>query len=309
MIPVYFPFTSLSPAARAALSAGFPTVAAYAPSPGLVHPSLSGAADDGIVEVRTPVSEDEERLAAIVAEFQEWGELRGGADLGAFKRSEMEAPLLEEASAESLRSAIRKRVQGTSGPSGPAPLFQARIFLALAQRFDGYQGELDAELAATGELERVLAEGLHGDASVGIGGGFSGAATDLGARMTGTRLAAWSRLFSEAPAAAPLVTDSPAVWEAVRSAAGDPPVRVEIPEIPLRPADPTTWHDRVALALAGHPDETAPPVVAGPAVGLRAIRVSGIPVAALLRRAAAGAEGVPTATEEAVVDVILLCAV
>ncbi|MFP4031891.1 MAG: hypothetical protein ACLFRG_11635 [Desulfococcaceae bacterium] len=288
MIPVYFPFTSLSPAAGLALSACFHRVVVYAPSPGLVHPSLSAAADVGIVDVRTPASEEESRVAEVVEAFQQWGDLQGGADLGRWKRSEMEAPLLEEASATSLRSAIRKRVRGRGEEGGPAPLFLSRVFLAVAQRFDGFQGETDAELAAAGELEKILARGLHGDAAAEAIRPSRTAPTDLGARMTATRLAAWSRLYGEDPAPGPLATDSRAVWEAVADAADEMEVLAELPKIPLRPEDPEFWRSQISHALAGEPLEPFPPAFQGPSAGFRAARVSGLGVEALLRKAAGG---------------------
>jgi hypothetical protein len=288
MTPVYFPFTSLSPAASQALSACFPRVAVYAPSPGLVHPSLSMAVDLGIAEVHAPVSEDESRVAAVVEEFQRWGDLQGGADLGQWKRSEMEAPLLEEASASSLRSAIRNRVRGEGQEGGPAPLFLSRVFLAVAQRFDGYQGEMDAELAAAGQLEQRLAEGLHGDAAAESVWPPAAAPTDFGGRMTGTRLATWSRLFSEAPVDGPLVTDSPAVWEAVMDVAEEMTVLGEIPRMPLDVDDAGFWREQVALAVAGEAVDPHPPGGEGPAIGLRAARVSGLSAEAFLRKAAGG---------------------
>lgn len=291
MIPVYFPFTSLSPAAGEALSACFAKVAVYAPSPGLVHPSLSMAADLGIAEIHAPVSEDESRVAAVVEEFQRWGDLQGGADLGQWKRSEMEAPLLEEASASSLRSAIRNRIRGEGQEGGPAPLFLSRVFLAVAQRFDGYQGEMDADLAAAGQLEQRLAEGLHGDAAAESVRPPAAAPTDFGGRMTATRLATWSRLFSEAPVEGPLVTDSPAVWEAVLDAAGETAALGEIPRMPLDVDDAGFWREQVALALAGEPVDPHPPGFEGPAIGLRAVRASGLSVDALLRKAAGGNPG------------------
>jgi len=298
MIPVYFPFTSLSPAASRALSVCFPRVAVYAPSPGLIHPSLSAAADLGIVEIHAPVSEDESRVAGVVDEFRRWGDLQGGADLGRWKRSEMEAPMLEEASAESLRSAIRKRVRGREAESGPAPLFLSRVFLAVAQRFDGFQGETDAELAAAGELEKILAEGLHGDAAAETTRTASAPPTDLGMRMTATRMAAWSRLFSEAPAAGPLATDSRAVWEAVTDAAEGLEALGEIPKIPLHPEDPEFWRGQVSRVLAGEPPEPFPPAFEGPAAGFRAVRMSGLGVEALLRKAAGGAPAAGAPDEE-----------
>ena len=298
MIPVYFPFTSLSPAAGEALSACFPRVAVYAPSPGLIHPSLSMAADLGIAEVRAPVSEEESRVAAVVEAFQRWGDLQGGADLGQWKRSEMEAPLLEEASASSLRSAIHNRIRGRGQEGGPAPLFLSRVFLAVAQRFDGYQGEMDADLAAAGELEQRLVEGLHGDAAAESHRPAGPAPTDFGGRMTATRLATWSRLFAEAPAPGPLVTDSPAIWEAVSDAVEDMAILGEIPRMPLDVDDAGYWRGQVALALAGEPVDPHPPTVTGPAIGLRAVRASGLGVDELLRRAAGGSPGSASAEGE-----------
>lgn len=290
MTPVYFPFTSLSPAAGRLFAAVFDRVAIFAPAPGMVHPSLRNAAEAGPAEVRVPAAEDEARLAAVVAEFQQWAELHGGADLGQWKRTELEAPRREEATAESLRDAIRKRASGKSERESVDPLFQARVFLAVAQRFDGHQGELDAELAATRALEEAMAEGLHGTPGAGTGS-LPVPAADLGARMTASRLAAWGRLFEREPMDGPLVTDSLAVWEAVTDAADAVEPVAEIDGIPLNPEDSGPWRTYLAALLAGEGGDPPPRAAGeGPVADVRLVAVPGATAAGLLRKAGGRAE-------------------
>ena len=284
MTPVFFPFTSISPAAARVLAVCFDRVSVLAPGLGLVHDSLSAAVAAGWAEARIPVAADEDRLVAVVAQFREWAELHGEADLGRWKRSELEASRQEESSAEFLRAAIRRRIEGRTDADAADPLFQARVFLTVAQRFDGHQGEMDAELAATLELETLLAAGLHGDPAA-ADRILPTAPADLGARMTAARLAAWGRLFEAAPVSVPLVTDSSAVWEAVIDAADGMETPADFSGIPLDPAGSASWRAFFADVLSGTPADPPSSVVAGPRAGVRLAVVPGVSAAELLRKA------------------------
>ena len=66
MKPIYFPFTHISDAAVAALSACFKQTVVYQPSRRALPALIQKLADSGLIDVRIPIAGDEKKIDVIL---------------------------------------------------------------------------------------------------------------------------------------------------------------------------------------------------------------------------------------------------
>jgi hypothetical protein len=219
MAPVYFPFTHVSPSAAALLGACFSRTAVYQPLSETVSENLRAMAETGRFEVRVPVDTEGEKLRKLLAEYQRWAKLHTGGNLKFFKTQGGRVPFFDDVSAHHISTDIRQRAAGTAAAPPENPLFDARVFLAVAQEFDGRQGELQDGLAAYREMEQKFLQDLKGEPEIpdiGLGGGPGLHVEDPGSHMTEKRLEAFARLAREDAADDRVfITTSRAVFDTV----------------------------------------------------------------------------------------------
>ncbi len=218
MAPVYFPFTHVSPSAATLLNVCFARTAVYQPLSAAVSPELRTLADAGRIDIRVPVDTDGDKLMLLLAEYQNWARLHAGKNLRYFKTQDGQVPFFDDISAHRLSTDIRQRAAGTAAPPPEDPVFDARVFLAVAQEFDSHQGELQDDLAAYREMEQQFLKELKGDdalSSAGLGGGPGIHLPDPGNHMTEKRLEAFARLaITDTTDDRLFITTSPAVFDA-----------------------------------------------------------------------------------------------
>jgi hypothetical protein len=216
MKATFFPFTDISQAHLAAATAVFGSLLLYRPSRLEPAGRLQAWIDRDALEIRIPVQGDENRLRVLLQEYQQWAELHGSGDLARFKPRQGEIPFFDDQSPLKIRSEILRHSAGAkTGPDPADALFQARLFLQMAQAFDRQQRELQQALEAIdGRQQAMLRELGDFDAPPPAPSARLGPAPDPGAHMTVERLAAWAHLALQAPAPdAVLLTDSPAAWD------------------------------------------------------------------------------------------------
>jgi hypothetical protein len=215
MKATFFPFTDISQPRLAAATAVFQSLLLYRPSRLQPADRLQAWVDRGALEIRIPVQGDENRLSALLQEYRQWAELHGSGDLTRLKPHQGDIPFFDDQSPLKIRSEILRHSDGAkTGPDPADTLFQARLFLQMAQAFDRQQRELQQALEAIdGRQQAMLRELGDFDAPPPAPSPRLGPAPDPGAHMTAERLAAWARLAFQAPAPdAVLLTDSPAAW-------------------------------------------------------------------------------------------------
>ena len=219
MEPVYFPFTYVSPSAAALLGACFSRTVVYQPLSNTVPPNLKTWAEAGRFDIRVPVDTDSDKLLNLLEEYQKWASLHEGRNLKFFKTQGGRVPFFDDGSAHQLSTDIKKRAAGEVDAPAPEPLFDARVFLAVAQEFDSRQGDLQNGLAAYREMEQKFLKDLKGEPEIpdiGLGGGPALHAGDPGGHMTEKRLESFARLARETRAEDRLfITTSRAVFDAV----------------------------------------------------------------------------------------------
>ncbi len=254
MTPVYFPFTCMSHTAARMLHICFPKAVLYQPSASAM-PETTGQAVKDFAQIRIPANEDQEKLAAIVKEYQNWAQLHQGRDISFFKAQQESVPFFDEFSVHELLSDIRRKKEGKNrAVQSPDPLFQARIFLSISQEYDMRQWEIGNHLESLSEMENVLLREIRGDEEEDTDTGPSIrsliAKDDPGAHMTAERLKAWARLALCDPDLPNLfLTTSTAVMEMVCEQIPEARKVLQVEGISLAPESVEQWQEALAECL------------------------------------------------------------
>lgn len=215
MKPTCFPFTVISKKTMDAITAHFKSVAVYQPSADTPN-ALAELAEKGLLEIRCPVQDNEDKLKAVMKEYKKWAELHQGADLSVFKFHQQE----ENISIAQLRADL-KNYSLTDGLTQPQeksdPVFNARLFLKIAQDFDSERLDMEQELSSFEKMEKSLFEELRGEDATEIelpSKTSLDITEDAGAFMTHERLNAWTRLMlQDSEVSEFFVTTSRAVFD------------------------------------------------------------------------------------------------
>ena len=194
MIPIYFPFTYIPAPLEKAVESCFGSIAVYQPSGLFIPERLRQQENVGLVNIRIPEQSGEEQLRRIQDEYTRWAALHQGNQLDFLKVQGPAVPFFEELSTARIKADIKKNKL----PADPEPLFNARLFLQLAQDFDAKNDELEQQLLLTKQTEQALFKHLRGgddlkgpeDVSSETRAGHAGEEY-----MTLERLTAWGHLF------------------------------------------------------------------------------------------------------------------
>ncbi|MDY0378360.1 MAG: hypothetical protein RBR01_07975 [Desulfobacterales bacterium] len=216
MKPVYFPFTTIAEPALTAVAACFGPPVIYQ-AWGRIPEFLAKWAEEGRVDIRVPIAGDEDHLGRVLHEFRQWSEAHRGADTRFFKTQRQTIPFFNESSRTQILRDIRTRADEKPAAPPTDPLFDSRLFLQIAQQWDLQNQEVDQDLKAIQSSEMALQRHMKGPEESELSvERSSDPLQDLGSHMTLERLRAWARILAgaeEIPGL--LVTDSPAVFEAV----------------------------------------------------------------------------------------------
>lgn len=203
MKPLYFPLTFISEPVLQALFACFRQVAVYQPSRKNIPESMLRLGDRGMLDLRVPTEADEDKLDELLKAYKDWANLHQGGEIAFYKALEASVPFFDDTSTSQIRSNIRTTIREKSAGEEPDsetedPLFQARMFLQVAQETDMQKSGVIDDLLHLEEMEQKLFQELKGDTA------FSHMvrsdekryrADDPGSFMTQERLSAWSYLM------------------------------------------------------------------------------------------------------------------
>jgi hypothetical protein len=219
LLPVYFPFTFISPSLLEAMSLCFHHLLLYQPAHAKRHPVLEPWIDKGFLDLRSPFEKviDKKPLEAALRNFSTWGQFHQRADLAYLKtvRNAI-APVSPEipAIASEISGADAERPKVSDGEE-----FSWQLFLHFAQEFDQQSWELREELSRLSHQYETLQSAFRQDqdgeahdlASIGLS---TDGEEDLGSFMIAKRMAAWNRLFQKDPAGSGLfITDSRSAYD------------------------------------------------------------------------------------------------
>ena len=265
MKAAYFPFTHISEQNARLLAALVGPVVVYQPIKTAVASGLDELASQGLIDIRTPMDGDDDRLRAALLEFSEWARLNpgkstAGADFVGSRQGEV--PFFEETAVNRIRTEIKRFGRSESPKTATDDGFSARLFLALAQDNDLTVNGLGQDLDHFNTLEKAFLDTLEDADQAGFNREGVGSwlwREDPGAKHTAQRIRAWARLMAaddQLPQI--LVTTSPAVVETLIEVYAEASGLQRLAEIRLRrtPDEPSPLLGSVLAKLAG--DESRP---------------------------------------------------
>jgi hypothetical protein len=198
MKPIYFPFTFISKPIVEALSACFKQTAVYQISSQKVPENMQEWRKSGTLDIRIPVEGDEKKLDKILADYKAWINLHQGSEIAFLKTQADKIPIFDETSSSQIRDDIKKKIRENQSQEQPDDLFNARLFLQIAQEFDLQNIELKQDLLLFETKEQDLMKNLKGeneDLHLKIAGNRTLEADDPGHYMTKERIMSWTRLM------------------------------------------------------------------------------------------------------------------
>ena len=221
MKPIYFPYTYVSKSMLDNLNFFFRRITVYQPCAPLIPEDLKAFEDEGLLDIGLPVQGAEDKIAAVLKEFNNWTAMHQGSDMAFLKIRGNWPPFFTETSTAQIKTEIRKNA-GPGSPHSPAlnegeRLFNARVFLLIAQQMDhqNYQSAICLETADA--MERILFNQLKGEAETGPLDAAPGTLThrdSLRGYMIPERLHAFGHLVQHAEKTSGIyVTDNRAVME------------------------------------------------------------------------------------------------
>ncbi|MFC1815958.1 hypothetical protein ACFL0M_08455 [Thermodesulfobacteriota bacterium] len=258
MQAIIFPVTYISEKTLAAVRSCFQNVIVYQPTRRQVPSRMQAWAQKGLIDIRIPVSLDENKLETVLKDYKNWVSLHPGGMLEFLNASKDTTPFFDETSS----SQIIAEVKNTGPQKKPDPLFNTRLFLQIAQEYDIQSDEIIQELASSDRSEQDLMNHLIGEEADSIRE-IRGLGTryhrDSAEYMLFERVLAWARLFQqdreddsrEMPRL--FITNSPAALEFLINQAPATEMVTQIKSIPILPdssKELESWHNRLSSALS-----------------------------------------------------------
>lgn len=163
MKPIYFPFTYIPESVANALAACFGQTAVYQIASTKVPDEMKQLSEDGILDLRIPVDSDGKLLDKILKDYRGWVSSRQGIETAYLKTIADEIPFFDETASSQIRADLKKTGKQTPSTEKPDPLFQAKLFLHMAQEFDIENTGLDRELMDIEAMEEDFMKDLKGE--------------------------------------------------------------------------------------------------------------------------------------------------
>jgi len=169
MKPIYFPFTYISKPVAEAIYACFGKTIVYQPSGKNIPEEIRKLVERGVLDIRmsgNPKKKDEERLSAILKEYNAWANLHQGSrgiQLDFFKAVKNKIPFFDDSSTSQIKANIKGITDGNRVGKKPDPVFNARIFLSIAQNFDMQNDKIVQDIASFETARKDLIKNLKGE--------------------------------------------------------------------------------------------------------------------------------------------------
>jgi hypothetical protein len=256
MKPVYFPFTCISDLSGEIIPAIFGQIVLYRPSSQNLSETMQKLAKREALDIRIPVKKDESKLNAALKDYKSWLNLHLGDKRGMtafFKTYADTIPFFDDTITAQIRADIKKKTQQKQPETKPDPLFNARIFLHIAQEFDTQNWEINQKLFLVDKMQQNLIENIKGEidssyienAENNLPGSYEPESYepesyepesyDQGAYMTAERITAWALLMQHDQQGSGLfITDSKSAFEYLIDKASQTEIIVGFDSMPLQ---------------------------------------------------------------------------
>ena len=213
MLPVYFPFTSVSPRWMNASNGFFKTMTVYQMSAASIPERMQAWQADKRLDIRLPVQQWEKEVFAILKEFRMWAQHHHGGDISFFKTSKGDIPFFDDSSVARIRQDIKAGGAGkTAAGKTESPDLRPAVFLQMAQELDEKNREIAGDLESQALKAQELIKALKGDDGLDLPGDAGSGTTDGDGEtyMISERMAAWARMMlGDGLLPSLLVTSSP----------------------------------------------------------------------------------------------------
>jgi len=217
MKPVYFPFTYIPKSVGKALSACFRQTAVYQISGTKIPEEMQELVKDGILDIRIPVEVNGEFLDKILKDYRAWVNIHQGTETAFLKAMANKIPFFDESASSQIRADLKKIGKQIPPEEKPDPIFQAKLFLHMAQEFDLQKKGLDQDLMDIDAMEDDFMKNLKwedDDDHARAVARRQWDKDDPGHFMTTERINAWvSIMLQDSQASGLFITTSRAVLE------------------------------------------------------------------------------------------------
>jgi hypothetical protein len=167
MKTIFFPFTSIDARHAELLSAVWGPLTLLQPCASTILPGIRTLQEDGLVELLFPETDPEVLLMDTMNAFEQWAAQNTGGDLAAMMEQGQTIPFFSSQSSTQIVAELRQRggrpAQRTPESSAEKKIFQARLLLAMAEKFDRQQEDLGREIENLAAKERRMMALLKGE--------------------------------------------------------------------------------------------------------------------------------------------------
>jgi len=172
---------------------------------------------DGILDIRIPVEVNGEFLDKILKDYRSWINTHQGTETAFLTAMAKKIPFFDENASSQIRADLKKTGKQISPQEKPDPLFNAKLFLHMAQEFDLQKKILDHDLMDIEVMEDDFMKNLKWEDDDDHARAVARKVLendDPGHYMTTERINAWASLMLQDPQASGLfITTSRAVLE------------------------------------------------------------------------------------------------
>jgi hypothetical protein len=248
MKPIYFPFTYIPESAGKALAACFGQTTVYQISGVKVPDDMQNMLDNSILDVRIPMEINGELLDSIYKDYRVWISTHQGTEIAFLKTMAHKIPFFDKDASSQIRSELKKTTRQIPTREKPDSLFNARLFLHMAQEYDLENERLSQDLMDIDAMEADFMKDLKGEDDDIQARTMAHAAIkfkDPGRYMTAERIAAWASVMLKDPQDFGLfITTSRAVIEHIVDNLAEINQIIRFDTVPVGVDEDATWVNR-----------------------------------------------------------------
>jgi hypothetical protein len=256
MKPTYFPFTYIPKSVGKALSACFRQTAVYQISGTKIPDEMQELSRDGILDIRIPVEVNGEFLDKILKDYRSWINTHQGTETAFLTAMAKKIPFFDENASSQIRADLKKTGKQISPQEKPDPLFNAKLFLQIAQEFDLQKKGLGRNMMDIEAMEDDFMKNLKWEDDDDHARAVARKVLendDPGHYMTTERINAWASLMLQDPQASGLfITTSRAVLEHLIDIVPEMEEVIRLDAIPMNVDEDealSNWQDDLMEAL------------------------------------------------------------
>jgi len=195
MQAIFFPFTYISETVCEAVKTCFQQVRIYQPTRRQIPLQLQALSQKGLIDIAIPAEDDDNKIEILVKDYRKWAGQHQGGVLDYLKRQRGSIPFFDDTATAQIKADIKH----TAKPPEPQdPLFNARVFLQIAQVYDLQSEEIARKLVSMDQAERNLFKHIIGESDVPTQNALRSqtkVGVDSAGYMIPPRILAWSQLF------------------------------------------------------------------------------------------------------------------